>query len=112
MPRLTPLLLAALLAAMLALPAAARAEAPACDVVASLAGSDDNPGTADAPVRTVRRTFALLQPGQTGCLTAGQTFHELVNVNPSGTADAPLSLRSTPGGRASFTGQIRINGSH
>jgi hypothetical protein len=112
MPRHALVLIALL--ASLALPATAAAADPdaGCDVVASLQGDDSNPGTAEAPVRTVRHTFELLAPGQTGCLTAGQTFHELVNVNPSGTAEQPLSLRSTAGGRAAFTGQIRVNGSH
>jgi hypothetical protein len=104
------LVLSAVLA--LALPAGAGAASPACDVVASLSGDDSAAGTADAPVRTVRRAVELLEPGEAACLTAGETFHELVNVNPSGTAAAPLTLRSTPGGRAAFTGQIRVRGSH
>ena len=110
MPRalLTSLVLAAL---ALALPAGAHAD-PACDTVAALDGSDGNAGTAAAPVRTVRRAVELLAPGETACLTAGQTFHELANLNPSGTEDAPLTLRSTPGGRAAITGQVRVNGSH
>ena len=112
MTRLAPALLLAL--AALALPGTAGASepTPACDVVAALEGSDANAGAADSPVRSVRRAVELLEPGQAACLTAGETFHELVNFNPSGTAAAPLTLRSTDGGRAAFTGQIRVNGSH
>lgn len=83
-----------------------------CDRVASLQGNDNNPGTPEAPVQTVTRLTSLLTPGKTGCLTAGQTFDELVNINEGGDPGNPITLRSTAGGRATFTGQMMVAGSH
>jgi parallel beta-helix repeat protein len=102
----------ALLTATCAAAPAAQASDPPCDRVAALSGNDASAGAPGAPVRTIGRLFAVLSPGQTGCLTAGETFHEIITVKPSGTAEAPLRLRSTAGGRATITGQIRFTGSH
>ena len=90
---------------------------PTCDRWASVTGSDTNPGTKAAPVRTLKQLVARLSPGQTGCLTAGQTFGgdpdleygDLTIIDDDGgSRGKPIVIRSAPGGRASYRGQIWI----
>ncbi len=75
----------------------AEAAAPACDLYASSSGSDNNPGTASAPVLSVKRLIGKLAAGQTGCLTSGQTFSgfTLYAGNSHGAAGAPVTITST-----------------
>jgi parallel beta-helix repeat protein len=87
-----------------------------CHKWASSSGSDDT-GTGEkaSPVGTVRTLANKLQPGQTGCLKAGETFHMISGwgtINKSGEAGKPITIRSDPAGRAIITGQIQVDGSH
>jgi hypothetical protein len=82
--------------------------ADTCTLWASNAGSDRNPGSQAAPLRTVRRLVASLQPGQVGCLTPGQTFAERILFTRGGTPDAPIKLRTAPGRRAVIRGGISL----
>jgi Right handed beta helix region len=78
--------------------ASAAAEAgPTCTLYASSSGSDSNPGTAAAPVLTVKRLIERLPAGQTGCLASGQTFagFTLYNGNSHGAEGAPVTITST-----------------
>lgn len=71
--------------------------APVCNLYASSSGSDSNPGTASAPVLTVKRLIGKLAAGQTGCLTSGQTFagFTLYNGDSHGAEGAPVTITST-----------------
>ena len=91
------------------------AAGPTCNRWASVTGSDDNPGSKDAPVRTLKELVARLSPGQTGCLKADQTFGGAPDLpygdlsiigNDGGTQTKPIVIRSSPAGRASYRGQI------
>lgn len=56
-------------------PASASADA-GCDRFASPGGSDSNPGSEAAPVRSIARLIEITGAGQEGCLPAGSTFVE------------------------------------
>lgn len=117
------LLVIVLIAGLVAGPAgSARASASknVCDRWASVTGSDANPGTERSPVRTLKQLVARLSPGQTGCLTSGQTFGgepdlqfgDLTIIDDDGGTTAnPIVIRSSPGGRAAYRGQIWLKDS-
>lgn len=86
-----------------------------CDKWASVNGSDANAGTKEAPVQTVKTLANKLQPGETGCLTAGETFHMDQGwgiIEKSGLAGSPITIRSAPEGKANLTGRYRIDGNY
>jgi len=56
-------------------------------------GIDSNPGTLDAPVRTIQRAATLAQPGDTVFIRAG-TYHETVAPARSGSAGAPITFEA------------------
>ena len=82
-----------------------------CVKWAATTGSDTNSGnTQAAAYRTLGKLVASLQPGQYGCLPAGQTYYAvegggLISAG-QGTAAAPATITSGPGGRATIKGQI------
>ena len=89
--------------------------ASACNLVASTAGNNTNPGTLAQPVRTVQRLIDLLGPGQTGCLrgtAANVPFLENVtisNKNASGASEADrIKLTSYPGEVARIRGTVTL----
>lgn len=88
----------------------------ACDRFASAAGDDSNPGTADAPVSSIRRLADVLDAGETGCLAAGDEFVSpgdgSGSIGASGDANNPITLRSGPGGRATMRGQFEVTGNN
>lgn len=69
--------------------AVARAAPAATYFVAAAGGSDENPGTREAPLRTISRAAALLQPGDT-CLVRAGVYRETVRPARSGRRDAPI----------------------
>jgi hypothetical protein len=80
------------------LTSAAHAEAtPVCNLYASNSGSDSNPGSASAPLQTVKRLIGKLAAGQTGCLASGQTFagFTLYAGSSHGAEGAPVTITST-----------------
>lgn len=86
-----------------------------CDLVASVVGSNTNPGTLAQPVRTVQRLVDILGPGQTGCLRgtpAHTPFIEnvsLINKNQSGGSEADrITLMSYPGEIAKIKGAVTL----
>ena len=87
--------------------AAPRADAAACDKVASPLGSDAFPGTTSQPYTTVEKLANSLQPGQTGCLRSG-VFQGDVKVSRGGSASAPTTITSFPGERATVVGRFRV----
>ena len=62
----------------------------------SVQGSDGNPGSLSRPWRTIAFAAGQLRPGDT-LLVRGGTYLERPTVSASGTADAPITIRSYPG---------------
>jgi|tagenome__1003787_1003787.scaffolds.fasta_scaffold20980857_3 Ca2+-binding RTX toxin-like protein len=91
-------------------PGPGAAAAATCAKWAATSGSDLNAGTQAAPYRSLGKLVGSLQPGQAGCLPAGQTYFATAGngvVGPtSGTAAAPVTITSGPGGRATVQGQL------
>jgi parallel beta-helix repeat protein len=90
-----------------------------CNAYASPTGNDDTgTGSIDKPVQTIRTLALKLQAGETGCLMAGQTFFQPANgygVLPTGlkgTAQQPITIRSSPGGWATYTGVLQVDASN
>lgn len=87
-----------------------------CDLVASVVGSNTNPGTLAQPVKTVQRLADMLGPGQTGCLRgtpAATPFAENVTFtdkNQSGGSEANrITLMSYPGEIAKVKGMLTLS---
>lgn len=120
--RLTRLLLTAGLGLASAGLAVVTAGAPAnatglCDRWVATDGSDANAGTEAAPYRSVGKLVTNLQAGQVGCFPANQTYYSANAVGDGGyaqahtgggTALAPVTLTSGPGGPAVFAGQLLL----
>ena len=86
----------------------AASSAAACTRLASSSGSDSAAGTPAAPWRTLAKLTSSLQPGDVGCLAAGQTFGSPGVQNslaPSG-----VTLQSAPGTPATIVGLFAISG--
>lgn len=73
-------------------------------------GSDSNPGTADAPWRTLQHAFGRLAPGSTLYLRAG-TYPDWVTESVSGTESAPITITAYPGEQPVITGRFKLSGS-
>jgi streptogramin lyase len=78
---------------------AATEPAGRCDLYASTAGSDSNPGTQLLPLRTTKALIEHLSAGQAGCLASGQVFNETeVDIRRGqshGAEGAPVTITST-----------------
>ncbi len=80
-------------------------------------GDDNNPGTLEAPFRTLTRARYAVHPGDTIYLRAG--VYDIENeMDISGTPDAPITIASYPGEWAVFDGsgapdgvKFRVTGS-
>jgi hypothetical protein len=60
-------------------------------------GSDDNPGTAEAPWYTIQHAADTAQPGDTVCVASGDYSAEgELFFSNSGTADAPITFTAAP----------------
>ncbi len=73
------------------------------------AASDDNPGTEEAPWRTISRALGTVQPGDTVLIHAG-TYREWVAPQVSGTATAPITFAGAPGEEVVLTGADLVTG--
>lgn len=71
-------------------------------------GNDGNPGTADAPLRTVEKGLDSVRPGQTLYLRGG-TYVEDVQAAPAGTASARITVSAYPGERPVIKGLVSIS---
>jgi hypothetical protein len=78
-------------------------DAGACTLWVSERGTDVNPGSVDAPFRSVQKLVNSLSPGQVGCLTPGSVFAEPVRIGRPG-----IELRTAPGRRATIRGGVRV----
>lgn len=93
--------------------APATAATVTCDRYAGPFGADTAAGTQTAPYRTVQRLSEALAAGQTGCLLSG-TYSDVVSapyvlrVNHGGHPNAPLTIRSAPGERATLRGIVYV----
>lgn len=68
----------------------------------SAGGSDANPGTQDAPWRTIQNALNKLAPGQQA-LVRGGTYAQNLTLSRAGTAAAPITIRNYPGERPVLT---------
>ncbi len=82
--------------------------------VSAESGSDTNPGTLQAPWKTLQRALDALQPGQIAYLRAG-TYGARCTASTfkrAGTPAAPITVQSYPGERAVLHGQIQLVGAY
>jgi alpha-N-arabinofuranosidase len=88
------------------LPAAARA----VELHVAVTGRDTNPGTAQAPLRTIQRAADLAQPGDTVTVHAG-LYRERVNPPRGGTSETRrIVYRAAPGEKAEIRGSEPVRG--
>ncbi len=74
----------------------------------AVTGSDQNPGTADLPFRTVRQAANVLKPGDT-CFIKGGVYREWVKPPRGGTSESSrISYKAYPGETPVITGSERI----
>ncbi len=77
---------------------------PAAYHVMQVAGADDqNPGTLEAPLRTLTAGARVLHPGDTLVIHAG-IYREAVRIEASGTASAPIVIEGAQGESVVITG--------
>lgn len=75
----------------------------------SLSGLDSNPGTIDAPFRSVQRGVdALAAPGDTVMLRGGRYVGPVLLAQKHGTAAQPMVLTSYPGERAFIDNSVSM----
>ena len=70
---------------------------------------DDNPGTAESPLRTITKAAELVQPGDTVLVRAG-LYREHIPFQKSGTPQAPIRFIAEPTGSAVITGADPVSG--
>jgi hypothetical protein len=80
----------------------------ACTHYVAPDGSDDNPGTDEAPWQTIQHAADTAGPGDTVCIHAGtySAREEGVVFSLSGTADAPITFAAAPGEKATVQGGL------
>jgi hypothetical protein len=73
-------------------------------------------GSFDKPYQTLEAMTTGLTAGQTGCIREGTPIGDYRNdsdkityIKNSGTADAPITIQSYPGERATVLGEIKVN---
>lgn len=79
------------------------------DYVVAPGGADSNPGTLDAPFRTLQKAAQVLKPGDTCHVRAG-VYRETVTPARSGTPGAPIVFRAFPGERPIVSGADPVGG--
>jgi hypothetical protein len=68
-------------------------------------GLDANPGTADAPWKTLAHSVRKLKPGDTLYLRGG-AYYEKVSLTRSGSPDAPITIAAYPGELSILDGSL------
>ena len=71
--------------------------------------SDENPGTAESPLKTIAKGVSLVQPGDTVVVKSG-VYRENVEIKTSGTAEKRITLKAAPGDRVLVDGADPIQG--
>lgn len=95
--------------------AAAATLATTCHFYASAAGNDGNVGSEGAPFATIGHLASKLAPGQTGCALGPDPLVSLPGmgiISKSGTAAAPITIRSAGATRAQLAGIFLVSGSN
>ena len=75
----------------------------------SSSGSDEAPGTEDAPWRTVAHALSEDRPG-TRILVREGTYEEEIDASPEGEPGRPMVIEAHPGERAVYEGQWELDG--
>jgi uncharacterized protein (TIGR03437 family) len=75
----------------------------------SPSGSDAAAGTQDQPFATIQVAVSHLNPGDTLYVRTG-SYHEMVTVNQSGTAAAPITIEAYPGECPTLLGSNPVAG--
>lgn len=78
-------------------------------LVVSTAGADTNPGTPDAPLRSIARAWGLAAAGDTILIGDG-TYHESLKLSKSGTADKPITFKAANPGAVVIDGRDLATG--
>jgi hypothetical protein len=73
------------------------------------AASDEGPGSAAKPFKTISKAVAALQPGDRVLIKAG-VYRENVVVKAAGTAEKPIVIEGAPGERAVISGGEELKG--
>jgi hypothetical protein len=71
--------------------------------------SDDNPGTAEQPLKTIAKAAQLAQAGDMVIVKAG-VYREAVKLRSSGTPEAPIAFVADPPGSVVITGADVVTG--
>jgi len=71
--------------------------------------SDENPGTAERPFKTINRAAQLVQPGDTVIVKAG-VYREQVRLTRSGKVGLPITFVADPIGSVVITGADIVTG--
>ncbi len=69
-------------------------------------GNDSADGNENAPWKSIQHALSQLNPGETLYLRGG-VYYETVRCSLAGTADQPITIRSSPGERAVIDGGFR-----
>lgn len=91
--------------------AAAPAAAADCDLYAAPSGSDSAAGSLERPLRTAQRLADSLDPGETGCLRAGEYTSSrfyVLSFEHGGSPGSPITIRSAPGETATLVGIVNV----
>lgn len=67
------------------------------------AASDDNPGGAGKPLKTIGAAVKLVKPGDTVVIETG-VYRESVKIETGGTAAAPITFQAAPMAQVTVTG--------
>jgi hypothetical protein len=71
--------------------------------------NDDGPGTGERPWKTIAKAAASVRPGDQVMIRDG-VYREAVVVKASGTAQAPIVFKASPGVQVMITGADRLVG--
>jgi hypothetical protein len=71
--------------------------------------SDENPGTVEMPLKTIRKAAQMVKAGDTVIVKAG-VYREAVRLEHSGTPGAPIAFAADPPGSVVLTGADIITG--
>jgi parallel beta-helix repeat protein len=77
-------------------------------------GSDSNPGTQHAPLKTIARAMSAARPGDTVVFRAGTygARGTTTTADTSGTPTAPITFRAHPGETPRVLGYVAIDGDY
>ena len=71
--------------------------------------SDEGPGTAERPWKTISRAATAVGPGDVVVIRGG-VYRERVSVKARGTPEAPIRFEAAPGEHVLLTGADRLTG--